>query len=80
MPRSPLVSGTGGGSRTLSSDQITSRYDSALITNTHDAPTSANTAAPMIGPMTREPFICAEFSEMAPGRSSGPTSAGSTAA
>ena len=79
MPRSPLVSGTGAGRRTLSSDQITSRYESALTTNTHDAPTSANTAAPMIGPITREPFICAELREMAPARSSRPTSAGSSA-
>ena len=73
------MSGAGAGSRTLSSDQITSRYDAALITKTHEAPTSANTAAPMIGPITREPFIWAEFNEMAPGRSSWPTRAGSRA-
>ena len=30
----------------------------------------------MTGPMTREAFIWAEFSEMAPGRSSLPTSPG----
>ena len=79
MPRSPLVSGIGGGRRTLSSDQITSRYDTALSTNTQEAPTSANTAAPMIGPMTREPFIWAELREMAPARSSRPTRAGKRA-
>ena len=33
----------------------------------------------MAGPMTREAFIWAEFSEIAPGRSSLPTSPGSTA-
>ncbi len=30
----------------------------------------------MTGPMTLEAFICAEFSEIAPGRSSLPTSPG----
>jgi hypothetical protein len=33
----------------------------------------------MTGPMTRDAFIWAEFSEMAPGRSTLPTSPGSTA-
>ena len=33
----------------------------------------------MAGPMTREPFIWAEFSEMAPARLPGPTMSGSTA-
>ena len=37
-PAQPARVRHGGGRRTLSNDQITSRYDAALTTNTHDAP------------------------------------------
>ena len=50
-----------------------------MTANTADAPTAASSTAPITGPMTREPFICAECREMAPGRSSRPTSWGSRA-
>src|SRR3546814_8110501 len=62
-PRTPLVSGMGAGSLTDSSDQITSRYDAALNTKTTSAPKRAKRADPITGPITREPFICAEFNE-----------------
>src|SRR3546814_20226227 len=62
-PRTPLVSGMGAGSLTDSSDQITSRYDAALNTKTTSAPKRAKRADPITGPITREPFSCAEFNE-----------------
>ena len=43
-------------------------YVAALPANTHDGPTACNNNPPMAGPITREPFICAEFSEIAAGR------------
>ena len=67
------------GSVTIMSAATTNRYVAAFPAKIHAGPTNEYRTPPMTGPMTREAFIWAEFSEMAPGRSCLPTSPGRTA-
>ena len=53
---------------TMSSATTMAMYVAALPANTHDGPTACSSRPPTAGPITREPFICAEFSEIAAGR------------
>jgi hypothetical protein len=54
-------------------------YVAALPANTHDGPTACSSRPPMAGPITRDPFICAEFNEIAAGRLARVTMLGSSA-
>ena len=64
---------------TIMSAATTKRYVTAFPAKIHAGPTREYRRPPMTGPMTREAFIWAEFSEIAPGRSRLPTSPGRTA-
>jgi hypothetical protein len=61
---------TGAGKRTDSSAAITNTKLTPLTMNTAGAPKAESRDAPSTGPTTREVFICAEWSDTAPGRSS----------
>ena len=77
-PRGSSGLSTGAGNRTDSSAAITNRKLTPLTMNTAGAPKVESRDAPSTGPTTRDVFICAEWSDTAPGRSGRLTSWGSS--